>query len=60
MPYGPYHVTDTEHGPRVVIISGVLMSYMILCYVARLLMRMTINGPLGADDWVVAAGSVSA
>lgn len=55
---GPYHVSENDHGPWVVIMAAVMMTYMILCYFARLMMRLTINGPLGADDWMVTAGSV--
>ncbi|EEP80629.1 conserved hypothetical protein [Uncinocarpus reesii 1704] len=57
---GPYHISDDEHGPYVVIFAAILMTYMILCYLMRLLLRFTINGPLGLDDWTVTAGSVVA
>ncbi|KAK2737234.1 Ubiquinone biosynthesis protein coq9, mitochondrial [Myotisia sp. PD_48] len=55
-----YHVTDDEHGPWVVVISGLFMTYTVLCYLARLLMRFTINGPFGSDDWAVTIGTVIA
>ncbi|KAI1931459.1 hypothetical protein LOZ58_005782 [Ophidiomyces ophidiicola] len=60
MASGPYHITDDEHGPYVVVLTAVLMTYMILCYCARLLTRFTINGPLGPDDWTITAGSIVA
>ncbi|EAS36414.2 uncharacterized protein CIMG_01768 [Coccidioides immitis RS] len=60
MARGPYHISDDEHGPYVVVFAALLMTYTILCFIARLVMRFTINGPLGADDWTVAAGSIIA
>ncbi|KAK2793891.1 Ubiquinone biosynthesis protein coq9, mitochondrial [Onygenales sp. PD_12] len=58
--WGPHRITDDDHGPWVTIMAILLMVYMILCYLARLVMRFTINGPFGIDDWVITAGSAVA
>ncbi|KAK2879363.1 hypothetical protein FQN49_000951 [Arthroderma sp. PD_2] len=55
-----YHVTDDENGPLVVISAGIMMTYMVLCYLVRLFMRLTINGPLGKDDLALTFGSIIA
>lgn len=56
---GPYHISNDEHGPYVVVFAALLMTYTIFCYLARLVMRFTMNGPLRADDWVVTVGTVT-
>ncbi|EEQ30494.1 conserved hypothetical protein [Microsporum canis CBS 113480] len=35
------------------------MTYMVLCYLVRLFMRITINGPFGKDDWALTFGSLA-
>ncbi|KAM5477442.1 hypothetical protein McanCB56680_007344 [Microsporum canis] len=37
-----------------------MMTYMVLCYLVRLFMRITINGPFGKDDWALTFGSIIA
>ncbi|PGH15113.1 rpsU-divergently transcribed protein [Helicocarpus griseus UAMH5409] len=40
--------------------ASLMMVYMILCYFARIILRFTVNGPFGSDDWVITAGSALA
>ncbi|EZF29086.1 hypothetical protein GY631_0310 [Trichophyton interdigitale] len=56
----PYHVTAEENGPLVVVSSAIMMTYMVLCYLVRVFMRFTINGPFGKDDWSLTIGSLIA
>ncbi|KAM5438687.1 hypothetical protein MaudCBS49596_007609 [Microsporum audouinii] len=57
---GAYHISEEEHGPLVVVSSAIMMTYMVLCYLVRLFMRITINGPFGKDDWALTFGSIIA
>ncbi|EFQ97430.1 hypothetical protein MGYG_00471 [Nannizzia gypsea CBS 118893] len=56
----PYHITGDENGPLVVVSSAIMVTYMILCYLIRVFMRFTINGPFGKDDWALTFGSLIA
>src|SRR5689334_11139167 len=59
MAHGSSPITESDHASLVSIITAIFMAYMLLCYITRVLLRLTINGPLGLDDWLVGAGSVS-
>ncbi|OJD19729.1 rpsU-divergently transcribed protein [Emergomyces pasteurianus Ep9510] len=58
--WGPHHITDNDRGPWVTIMASLMMVYMIFCYLARILTRMTINGPFGSDDWIITTGTAIA
>lgn len=51
-------ISIDDTGARVSIITGLFLTYTILCYLTRLLMRFTINGPFQQDDAIVSIATV--
>lgn len=53
-------VTPSDHGGVAVIVSTLLMTWSILCFLIRIYTRQ--NGPrmFGVDDWLCLAATVSA
>ncbi|KAL2004969.1 hypothetical protein VTN00DRAFT_2819 [Thermoascus crustaceus] len=52
-----YILTPTDRSGLVVIVTTLLMSWMVLCFLTRLYTRWAINGPFGLDDLAAGVGT---
>lgn len=52
-------ITPNNHGPYITITAVLMMIFMILFLIARMAIRLTINGPFKADDTFFSVGCVS-
>lgn len=59
-PEGPraYIITDTDQRGIIVIVATLLMSWMALCFLVRIFIRFSINGPFGWDDLLTGVATV--
>lgn len=51
-------VSAEDHGAWVSIVTGVFMTYTLFFLLARMLMRLTINGPFLKDDALATIATV--
>jgi hypothetical protein len=50
--------TPDDHGGIVLTVSTLLMTWMILCCLIRIYLRVDVNGPFGLDDLTVCVATV--
>ncbi|KAK0109317.1 hypothetical protein ONS96_003136 [Cadophora gregata f. sp. sojae] len=53
-----YVITDTDKAGLVVVVTTFLLASIILCFLVRIYIRFTINGPWKWDDWCVTVATV--
>ena len=53
-------ISPDDHGGLVTIAAGVTLSWMLLCFVARIYIRVGVNKAFGHDDVAVAVATVGA
>ncbi|RHZ61409.1 hypothetical protein CDV55_106403 [Aspergillus turcosus] len=55
----PFVITATDKSGSIAIAATLFMSWMVIVCLIRLYMRLTMNGPLGVDDWAAfSAGAI--
>ncbi|KAI9701000.1 MAG: hypothetical protein M1836_001668 [Candelina mexicana] len=55
---GGHRITSEDHGAYVTITGALMMVWMILCFLMRIAIRLTINGPFKGDDFTISAATV--
>jgi hypothetical protein len=55
----PFVITATDKSGSIAIAATLFMSWMVIVCLIRLYMRLTMNGPLGMDDWAAFSAGVS-
>ncbi|KAI9710043.1 MAG: hypothetical protein M1812_007507 [Candelaria pacifica] len=55
---GGHRVTPDDHGAYVTITGALMMVWMILCFMMRIAIRLTINGPFKGDDFTISAATL--
>jgi hypothetical protein len=55
----PFVITATDKSGSIAIAATLFMSWMVIVCLIRLYMRLTMNGPLGIDDWAAFSAGVS-
>jgi hypothetical protein len=55
----PFVITATDKSGSIAIAATLFMSWMVIVCLIRLYMRLTMNGPLGMDDWAAFTAGVS-
>ncbi|KAG2016898.1 hypothetical protein GB937_006101 [Aspergillus fischeri] len=55
----PFVITATDQSGSIAVAATLFMSWMVIVCLIRLYMRLTMNGPLGMDDWAAfSAGAI--
>ncbi|KAL6228766.1 hypothetical protein BDW75DRAFT_235668 [Aspergillus navahoensis] len=54
----PFVITATDKSGLIAIAATLFMSWMVIVCLIRLYMRLTMNGPLGMDDWAAFSAGV--
>ncbi|GIJ90308.1 hypothetical protein Asppvi_009262 [Aspergillus pseudoviridinutans] len=54
----PFVITATDKSGSIAIAATLFMSWMVIVCLIRLYMRLTMNGPLGMDDWAAFSAGV--
>ncbi|PKX96226.1 uncharacterized protein P174DRAFT_450504 [Aspergillus novofumigatus IBT 16806] len=55
----PFVITATDKSGSIAVAATLFMSWMVIVCLIRLYMRLTMNGPLGMDDWAAfSAGAI--
>ncbi|RHZ56590.1 uncharacterized protein CDV56_105857 [Aspergillus thermomutatus] len=54
----PFVITATDKSGSIVIAATLFMSWMVIVCLIRLYMRLTMNGPLGMDDWAAFSAGI--